>query len=126
MSGGKVVREKMVLSRDNVFADLGLKDHEEMRIRSDLMSEVVNVIRGKDLSQKEIAAILRISEPKVSALMSGKINDFSNDTLMKYLALLGCKVEIRVTPQHHGSKIKRGAMKVRRFTGRKGSIKSKV
>jgi predicted XRE-type DNA-binding protein len=120
------VKGKMFLSKDNVFADLGLEDHEEMRVRSDLMSEVVRVIIGKGLSQKEIAAILGISEPKVSALMSGKINDFSNDTLMKYLALLGCKVEIRVTSQYRGSKIKMGTMKVKKFVRGKRPVKSKV
>src|ERR1700688_4408549 len=87
------------LSIDNIFADLDLKNAEELRARSDLMSELVSIIRNSGLSQKEIAGILRISAPKVSALMTGKINDFSNDTLVHYLTLLGCNVEIRVMPR---------------------------
>jgi predicted XRE-type DNA-binding protein len=86
-----------------------------MRTRSDLMSEVVHIIRQSRLPQKEIAPILEISAPKVSSLMSGKINDFSNDTLMNYLTLLGCNIEIRVISQHQVSKsVKRGKMKVKR------------
>lgn len=112
------------VTADNIFADLGLDDSDEMVTRSDLMSEVVSLIRKSGLNQKEIAGILGVSAPKVSSLMTGKINDFSNDTLVHYLTLLGCNVEIRVMPQHRVSKsVKRGAVKVKRSTKRK---KSKV
>jgi predicted XRE-type DNA-binding protein len=83
------MKGKAFVSKDNVFADLGLADSEEMAIRSDLMSEVAKIVRNSTLSQKDIAAILGIPAPKVSALMSGKINDFSNATLMNYLTFLG-------------------------------------
>jgi predicted XRE-type DNA-binding protein len=123
----KKMKEKVFISRDNVFADLGLVDSEEMKIRSDLMSEVVNMIRNKGLPQKEIAAILGITAPKVSALMSGKINDFSNDTLMNYLTLLGCNIEIKIFTKGAVSKsIKRGAMKVKKSSTRQKYIKPKA
>jgi len=87
--------------------------------RSDLMSEVVSIIRNSALTQKEIAKILGISAPKVSALMTGKINDFSNNTLVNYLTLLGCNVEIRVLPQRRISRsVKRGKVKVKRSVTR--------
>ncbi len=115
------------LSTDNIFADLGLKNAEELRARSDLMSEVVTIIRNSDLSQKEIAEILKISAPKVSALMTGKINDFSNDTLVHYLTLLGCNVEIRVMPQRRISRsMKRGRVNVKRPMTRKRRAKTKA
>ncbi len=121
------MKEKVFVSRDNVFADLGLTDSEEMKIRSDLMSEVVKIIRNSNLPQKQIAAILGITAPKVSALMSGKINDFSNDTLMNYLTLLGCDVEIKVFTQHPISKsIKKGVMKLKKPATRQKNIKPKV
>jgi predicted XRE-type DNA-binding protein len=115
------------LSTDNIFADLGLKNAEELRARSDLMSEVVSIIRNSGLSQKEIAEILKISAPKVSALMTGKINDFSNDTLVHYLTLLGCNVEIRVMPQHRISRsMKRGRVNVKRPMTRRRRTKTRV
>lgn len=114
------MKEKVFITRDNIFADLGLADSEEMKIRSDLMSEVVKIIRRSDLPQKEIAGILGITAPKVSALMTGKITDFSNDTLMNYLALLGCNVEIKVSPRTPLSRsTKRGVIKVKKTTVRK-------
>lgn len=115
------------ITDDNIFSDLGLDDSEEMLARSDLMSEVVNIIRKSTLLQKEVAAILGISAPKVSALMSGKINDFSTDTLMNYLTLLGCNVEIRVLPKRRISKsVKKGVMKVKRSLTRSKKPKLKI
>ena len=125
MNGRGKMKDKMIVSTDNIFADLGLSDSEEMQTRSDLMSEVVNIIRKSDLPQKEIAKLLEISAPKVSSLMSGKINDFSNDTLMNYLTLLGCNIEIRVVSKHRISKsVKRGKMKVKRSAVRRRKTNS--
>jgi predicted XRE-type DNA-binding protein len=125
---GRKMKEKPLISTDNIFADLGLKNAEELRARSDLMSEVVSIIRNSNLSQKEIAAILGISAPKVSALMTGKINDFSNDTLVHYLTLLGCNVEIRLVPQRRVTSraMKRGRIRVKRPALIRKRIKSKM
>ena len=121
------MKEKVFITTDNIFADLGLKNAEELRARSDLMSELVSIIRKSRLSQKEIAEILGISAPKVSALMTGKINDFSNDTLVNYLTLLGCNVEIRVIPRRRISKsTKKGELKVKRPVIRRKRPKTKV
>jgi predicted XRE-type DNA-binding protein len=123
------MKEQTSISTDNIFADLGLKNAEELKARSDLMSEVVTIIRNSGLSQKEIAAILGISAPKVSALMTGKINDFSNDTLVHYLTLLGCNVEIRVMPQRRVTSraMKRGRIHVKRpVMSRRRRIKTRV
>ncbi|MDE3055647.1 MAG: XRE family transcriptional regulator [Verrucomicrobiota bacterium] len=110
------MNNKVTLSEDNVFADLGLEDSEEMRARSDLLSELTRIVRTGKLLNKEVAAILEISPPKVSALMSGKINEFSTDTLMNYLTKLGCTVEIRVLscPKPLSKSTQKGRMSVKR------------
>lgn len=107
----------------NIFESIGLEDFEEMTIRSDLMSEVVRIIRNSGVAQKQIALVLGISEPKVSALMTGKINDFSNDTLIGYLVKLGCNIEIKVSPQiaaNLSQPIKQGKMRIRRMSKKTG------
>jgi len=121
------MKEKVFVTTDNIFEDLGIKHSDELRARSDLMSEVVSLIRSSGLSQKEIAVILGVTAPKVSALMTGKINDFSNDTLVNYLISLGCNVEIRVLPKLRISKtVKKGAVSVKRSVRRKKKAKPKV
>jgi predicted XRE-type DNA-binding protein len=115
------MKKNIEITEGNIFADLGLEDAEEMIIRSDLMSEVVKMIRKSGLPQTEIAKILGVSAPKVSALMTGKINDFSNDTLMSYLTMLGYNLEIRLSPPRRIFKktFKRGFMKVKRTAARR-------
>ncbi|HSX04660.1 MAG TPA: helix-turn-helix transcriptional regulator [Rhabdochlamydiaceae bacterium] len=111
------MKRNIEITEDNIFADLGLEDADEMVMRSDLMSEVVKIIRKSGLPQVEIAKILGVSAPKISALMTGKINDFSNDTLMSYLTMLGCNLEIRLSPPRRFSKTsKKGFMKLKRTT----------
>ncbi len=39
----------------DIFADLGLKNAEELKARSDLISEVFRMIRKSKLSQKKVA-----------------------------------------------------------------------
>lgn len=84
------------ISTGNVFADLGLKQPDELLARAKLLYEVGSLIKASKLSQAEIAQKLEISQPKVSMLVSGRLSAFSTDTLLHYLSLLGCNVEIRV------------------------------
>ena len=80
----------------NIFADLGLEDSEELLTRARLMHELGLLIKSSKLSQKEIAAKLGITQPKVSMLISGKFNEFSSEKLLHYLSLMGCYVEISI------------------------------
>lgn len=84
------------VSSGNIFADLGLKESEELLARAKLLYDVGSLIKASQLSQETIAKKLGISQPKVSMLVSGKLSAFSTDTLLHYLSLLGCNVEIRV------------------------------
>jgi hypothetical protein len=47
-------------------------------------------------SQRAIAVILGIDQPKVSALKQGKLSGFSIERLMRFLLLLGRDIEITV------------------------------
>ncbi|NGX41857.1 MAG: hypothetical protein K940chlam7_00131 [Chlamydiae bacterium] len=85
------------ITTDNIFADLGLEQSEELLARAKLMHEVGALIKASQLSQKEVAEKLGISQPKVSMLVNGKLSAFSTDTLFHYLALLGCNVKIHVS-----------------------------
>jgi predicted XRE-type DNA-binding protein len=64
------MKEKFSISTDNIFSDLELIDSEELRMRSDLLSEVVALIRNSRLVQKDIAKILGISIPQLLPLMN--------------------------------------------------------
>jgi predicted XRE-type DNA-binding protein len=82
----------------NVFRDLGFEpeEAENLRIRAALMVELTEHIRRARLTQKEAAATLGVSQPRISDLMRGRINVFSIDTLIAMLARAGVKTTIRV------------------------------
>lgn len=84
------------IDESNIFAAIGRKDAGELVARSELLEEVGNLIEKSGLTQKEIAKKLGIRQSKVSVLVNGHLSEFSTDTLLHYLAILGCKVEIRV------------------------------
>ena len=67
-------------------------------IRSDLMIRLQELIASRDLTQAEVAGILRVSQPRVSDLLRGRIDLFSTDTLIDMLGDLGVKVQLVVKP----------------------------
>lgn len=84
---------------DNVFADFGLPDAEEMLARARLMLRVTVLIRERRLTQAQAAGVLGTNQPTVSDLMRGKITRFSLERLIGFLTALGQEVEISVRPR---------------------------
>jgi predicted XRE-type DNA-binding protein len=82
----------------NVFADLGLPDAEELKAKSDRAIEIVRIIDDRGLKQAEAAEIMGVDQPKVSALVNGKLDGFSMERLYRFLNALGMDVEIVVRP----------------------------
>lgn len=83
----------------NVFADLGLPNSDELLIKAELVHQVSELISEQKLTQVEAAEILGIDQPKVSALVRGKLSGFSTERLFRFLNALGSNVEIRVIPK---------------------------
>jgi predicted XRE-type DNA-binding protein len=88
-------------SSGNVFADLGLKDPEELLARAELVQRIADILAERKLSQVRAAQVLGIDQPKVSALLRGKLDGFSTDRLFRFLNALGRDVEITIRPARH-------------------------
>lgn len=73
----------------NVFADLGLPDDEEMQAKAELARHILSIIAKRHLAQAKAAEILGIDQPKVSALMRGRLRGFSLERLFHFLDALG-------------------------------------
>src|ERR1700732_2118847 len=82
------------VSSGNVFADLGFPDAAELDIKLRLAVEIVRLINARRLSQVAAAALLKINQPKVSALKNYKLDGFSVERLMTFLTALDQDVEI--------------------------------
>jgi predicted XRE-type DNA-binding protein len=90
---------KVQSSSGNIFADLGFANADELLIKAELVRQISNLIDAKTLTQAEAAKILGIDQPKVSALLNGKLSGFSTERLFRFLNALGSDVEIRVVPK---------------------------
>lgn len=86
----------------NVFADLGLKDADQLLARAQIGFHVFKILEDKKLRQREIASILRIAQPDVSHLMNGHFSRFTTDKLLDFLKRLDRKVTIEVSLHHKG------------------------
>ena len=71
--------EDYIKSSGNVFADLELPDAEERLAKAELAKQIEHIIKKKRLTQEQAAKILGINQPKVSALLRGKLAGFSVD-----------------------------------------------
>jgi predicted XRE-type DNA-binding protein len=83
----------------NVFADLGLPDHEERVAKAELAMQINDIIKKRKLAQKEAAELLEIDQPKISALHKGKLAGFSLERLFRFLNKLGQLVTIKISPK---------------------------
>jgi predicted XRE-type DNA-binding protein len=90
---------KVEVSSGNVFADLGLPNSEEMLVKAELASKIGEIIETRSLTQMDAAEILGIDQPKVSALIRGRLTGFSTERLFRFLNALGSDVEISVKPK---------------------------
>jgi predicted XRE-type DNA-binding protein len=95
---GVRTEEAVEASSGNVFADLGLKNPEELLAKAELVQRISDVIAERKLTQVRAAKLLGIDQPKVSALLKGKLDGFSIDRLFRFLNALGRDVEITVRP----------------------------
>lgn len=86
----------------NVYADLGLKDAEQLLARSQIGFHVFQILESRKLKQREIAEILGVAQPDVSHLMNGHFSRFTTDKLLDFLKRLDRKVTIEVSRHHKG------------------------
>ncbi len=91
----KIVYEE---SSGNVFADLGIENPGEALAKSELARQISKLIKKKKLTQKHAAEILGIDQPKISALIRGRLRSFSLERLIRFLNELGQDVNIMISP----------------------------
>jgi len=91
-------------SSGNIFAELGVANPEEAQAKADLVDRIVDIIQERKLTQVQAAKVLGVDQPKVSALMRGRLADFSIERLLRFLLLLGQDVQIAVTPRPRSSR----------------------
>ena len=94
---------------ENIFADLKLPDAEELNAKAQIAYRICDILDERKLTQREAAKILGIDQPKVSALLRGRLEGFSSDRLFRFLNALDQDIDIvirRTKKRSGGPKIR--------------------
>jgi predicted XRE-type DNA-binding protein len=83
-------------SSGNVFADMGLPEPEEELTKAQLASHLREAIERQNLTQVAAAELMGVGQSKVSAILNGRLANFSSERLMRLLTTLGHDVEITI------------------------------
>ena len=95
-----MTKEPVIESSGNVFADLGLADAEEHRLKAGLVRKLAAVMASRGLSQSAVAKLTGISQPDLSRVLRGRFRDMSSDRLIR--ALTHLETDIDISFSHRG------------------------
>ncbi len=84
----------MTESSGNVFADLELPNADERLAKADLAIAIKRELDDRKWTQTQAADYFFLTQPQVSKIRNGRLEEFSLDTLQKILRNLGIGVEI--------------------------------
>jgi predicted XRE-type DNA-binding protein len=92
-------RTKMARGSGNVFRDLGFREPEarNLALRSEVMIRIEEYVERSGMTQARAAARLGLTQPRLNALLKGKIDQFSLDALVNAAARAGLQVDVLVT-----------------------------
>jgi carbon storage regulator CsrA len=75
------LRRQVEVGSGNVFADLGFPDADELKRKTGLAVAIKREIAARGWSQARAAEVLGISQLQVSALLRGRLDEFSVERL---------------------------------------------
>ncbi len=94
-------------AQGNVFEDFGFPIDEAQKLKSAsqqlietklmLMNEMSNWIDKNNLKQSEAASILGVSRPRISDMVNGKLEKFTLDTLVTFVAKTGKTIQLQLS-----------------------------
>ena len=85
-------------SSGNVFADLGLPNADERKLKASIVIELHRLVKDRGLTQIKAAKLVGVSQPDLSNLLRGDFDDYSAERLMKMLTAIEQDIEIVMKP----------------------------
>ena len=80
---------------DNIFKDLGFDETEsvELKFKAELYVIMKKAIDKKKLTNRELEKIWDVPQPRVSEVMTGKLDKVSITRMLNYLSAIGVSVQ---------------------------------
>ncbi len=82
----------------NVYTDLGYPDSDSMLIKAQLVAKIAEIIKARGLSQTEAAALLGLTQPRLSSVLKGQFRGVSERRVLDCLTRLGRDIQIVIRP----------------------------
>ena len=91
------MKETVTKSSGNVFLDLGFSPEEAaiLQMRAEIMTDLRKFIKTKRLTQAKAAAMLGVSQSRVSDLIRGKWEKFSLEMLITLATKAGMRITLK-------------------------------
>jgi predicted XRE-type DNA-binding protein len=87
-------------SNGNIFADIGDPGADQTLVRAQLLSRIIEIISDRNLTEDQTATTLQLSKQETSALINGKLSQFSLEKLFQILNSLDKDIEIILKPKY--------------------------
>ena len=83
----------------NIFEELGFNPVEasKLKIKAQLMCQISEWIKEKQLRQEEASSLLHVTRPRISDVMRGKAGKFTIDALVDMLERIGKRITVQVS-----------------------------
>ncbi len=93
------------VTEDKLFESLGFgkKESAALTMKAKLYIAIHKQVDKKGLTRKQLERIWDIPQPRVSQIMTGKIEKISIEKLLGYLELLDMRIDVKVSPQKRAS-----------------------
>lgn len=91
-------RLRRIRGSGNIFIDLGFdkSEAENLKLRSELMMRIQGFYRRSGMTQAGAAKALGLTQPRLNALLKGKIGLFSLDALVNIASRAGLSVRLLI------------------------------
>ena len=77
---------------------LGLTPAEgaEMAFRANLNSQIIKIVKKKNITHAQLAKLVGSSRSRMTALLNRNISDISTDLMLRVLSVLGYKPSLKI------------------------------
>ncbi len=86
-------------SSGNVFADMGVPNPDEHHAKAQIAVKIARLMSEQKMTQAEMASMLGVTQPQISALMRGRWEGISLEKLFRLLKVLDTDISITLTPK---------------------------
>lgn len=91
-------RLKIEKGSKNIFSDLNFPPGEAqcLIMRAELMIKIEQFVNKSEMTQKEAAHVLEITQPRLNLLLKRRIDLFSLDALVNMVARTGMQLKLTI------------------------------